>query len=83
MDRSANMWLQFLGKLDFFMNDYVKPKWEAAKERHTFENMISYATAFYTYFDAEHQRNFQKWTTTQASDSNVGSYFNGDGVNSG
>ena len=83
MDRSANMWLQFLGKLDFFMNDYVKPKWEAAKERHTFENMISYATAFYTYFDAEHQRNFQKWTTTQASDNNVGSYFNGDGVNSG
>ena len=83
MDRSANMWLQFLGKLDFFMNDYVKPKWEAAKERHTFENMFSYATAFYTYFDAEHQRNFQKWTTTQASDSNVGSYFNGDGVNSG
>ena len=83
MDRTANMWLQFLGKLDFFMNDYVKPKWEAAKANHTFENMVSYAETFYKYFDGEHQKNFQKWPTTQASDSNVGSYFNGDGVTRG
>ena len=83
MDRTANMWLQFLGKLDFFMNDYVKPKWEAAKAAHTFENMVSYAETFYTYFESEHLKNFQKWTTTQASDQNVASYFNGDGVNSG
>ena len=83
MDRTANMWLQLLGKLDFFMNDYVKPKWEAAKAAHTFENMVSYAEAFYKYFEPEHLKNFQKWTTTQASDNNVGSYFNGDGVNSG
>ena len=32
MDRTANPWLQFLGKLDFFMNDYVKPKWNAVRE---------------------------------------------------
>ena len=83
MDRTANMWLQLLGKLDFFMNDYVKPKWEAAKAAHTFENMVSYAETFYKYFEPEHLKNFQKWTTTQASDNNVGSYFNGDGVNSG
>ena len=83
MDRTANMWLQLLGKLDFFMNDYVKPKWEAAKANHTFENMVSYAETFYEYFDTEFEKNFQKWPTTQASDNNVGSYFNGDGVNSG
>ena len=83
MDRTANMWLQFLGKLDFFMNDYVKPKWEAAKANHTFEKMTSYAETFYQYFEPEHLKNFQKWTTTQASDQNVGSYFNGDGVRSG
>ena len=83
MDRTANMWLQFLGKLEFFMNDYVKPKWEAAKANHTFENMVSYAETLYKYFEPEYLRNFQKWTTTQASDNNVGSYFNGDGVNSG
>lgn len=83
MDRTANMWLQFLGKIDFFMNDYVKPKWAAAKAAHTFENMVSYAETFYKYFEPEYLKNFQKWPTTQASDSNVGSYFNGDGVNSG
>ena len=83
MDRSANMWLNLLGKLDFFMNDYVKPKWNAARENGTFENMISLAKTFYKYYDGEYAKNFAKWTTTQASDNNVGSYFNGDGVNSG
>ncbi len=83
MDRTANMWLQFLGKLDFFMNDYVKPKWNAARENKTFENMLSLANTYYKYYDAEYAKNFAKWTTTQASDNNVGSYFNGDGVNSG
>ena len=83
MDRTANMWFQFLGKLDFFMNDYVKPKWEAAKANGTFDKMVSFAETFYKYFDGEFQKNFQKWPTTQASDQNVASYFNGDGVRSG
>ncbi len=83
MDRTANMWLQFLGKMDWFMNDYVKPKWIAARNNSTFENMISLANTFYKYYDGEYTKNFTKWTTTQASDNNVGSYFNGDGVNSG
>lgn len=83
MDRTANMWLQLLGKLDFFMNDYVKPKWNAARENGTFEDMVKLAKTYYKYYDSEYAKNFAKWTTTQASDSNVGSYFNGDGVNSG
>ena len=83
MDRTANMWLQLLGKLDFFMNDYVKPKWNAARENGTFEDMIQLAKTYYKYYDGEYAKNFAKWTTTQASDSNVASYFNGDGVNSG
>lgn len=83
MDRTANMWLQLLGKLDFFMNDYVKPKWNAARENGTFEDMVKLAKTYYKYYDAEYAKNFAKWTTTQASDNNVGSYFNGDGVNSG
>ena len=45
--------------------------------------MITLANTFYKYYDGEYGRNFTKWTTTQASDNNVGSYFNGDGVNSG
>ena len=83
MDRTANMWLQLLGKLDFFMSDYVKPKWNAARENGTFEDMIQLAKTYYKYYDGEYAKNFAKWTTTQASDSNVASYFNGDGVNSG
>ena len=83
MDRTANMWLQLLGKLDFFMNDYVKPKWNAARENGTFEDMVKLAKTYYKYYDGEYAKNFAKWTTTQASDNNVGSYFNGDGVNSG
>ena len=83
MDRTANMWLQLLGKLDFFMNDYVKPKWNATRENKTFEKMLNMLDVYYKYFDAEYDRNFKKWPTTQASDNNVGQYFNGDGVNSG
>ena len=83
MDRTANMWLQLLGKLDFFMSDYVIPKWKAARQNKTFENMFSLVDVYYKYFDGEYAKNFAKWTTTQASDPNVSSYFNGDGVNSG
>jgi hypothetical protein len=83
MDRTANLWFQFLGKLDFFINDYVKPTWNAARENKTFEKMLGMLNVYYKYFDGEYDRNFAKWPTTQASDNNVGSYFNGDGVNSG
>lgn len=83
MDRTANMWLQLLGKLDFFMSDYVIPKWKAARQNKVLENMLSLVDVYYQYFDGEYAKNFAKWTTTQASDPNVSSYFNGDGVNSG
>ena len=83
MDRTANMWFQFLGKLDFFINDYVKPKWNTAKTNKVFENMLGMLDVYYKYFDGEYGRNFAKWTTTQASDSNVSSYFNGDGETRG
>lgn len=83
MDRTANMWLQLLGKLDFFMSDYVIPKWKAARQNKVFENMFSLVDTYYQYFEGEYAKNFAKWTTTQSSDPNVSSYFNGDGVNSG
>ena len=83
MDRTANMWLQLLGKMDFFMNDYVKPKWNTIRTNGVFEDMINLAKTYYAYYDGEYTKNFTKWNTTQASDSNVSSYFNGDGVNSG
>ena len=83
MDRTANMWLQLLGKFDFFMNDYVKPKWKTVRENRTFENMLNMLDVYYEFFEGEYERNFAKWPTTQASDSNVANYFNGDGVSRG
>ena len=83
MDRTANMWFQFLGKLDFFINDYVKPKWNTAKTNKVFENMLGMLDVYYKYFDGEYTRNFAKWTTTQASDQQVANYFNGDGETRG
>ena len=47
MDRTANMWLQLLGKMDFFMNDYVKPKWNAARTAGVFEDMMNLAKTYY------------------------------------
>ena len=83
MDRTANLWLQFLGKLDFFMNEYVKPKWNTVRQNKVFEKMLGMVNVYYKYFDGEYQKNFAKWPTTQASDQNVASYFNGDGVSRG
>ena len=83
MDRTANLWLQFLGKLDFFMNDYVKPKWNNIRTDKVFEKMLGMVNVYYKYFDGEYQKNFAKWPTTQASDQNVANYFNGDGVTRG
>ena len=83
MDRTANLWLQMLSKLDWFINDYVKPKWNAVKEAKVFEKALSMLDVYYKFYEGEYKKNFKKWTTTQASDNNVGSYFNGDGVNSG
>ena len=83
MDRTANLWFQLLNKLDFFINEYVKPKWNAVREAKVFENMLGMANVYYTYFEGEYKKNFAKWTTTQASDQNVAQYFNGDGVNRG
>jgi len=83
MNRTANLWLQLLNKLDFFIDDYVKPKWNAAKQNHVFDGMLNMLDVYYKYFEGEFKKNFAKWTTTQASDQNVANYFNGDGVNSG
>ena len=84
MNRTANMWFNLLNKFTWFINDYVKPKWQAAVQNKVFEGMVNMANTFYTYFEGEYKRNFVKWPTTQVtSDSNVSSYFNGDGERSG
>ena len=74
MDRTSNMWLQYLSKLDFFMN-VVKTKWNQVRENQVFENMFKYMRNSFKYYDYEARKNFTKWPEIKASDSNVGSYF--------
>ena len=74
MDRTSNMWLQYLGKLDFFMT-IVKQKWNLARENQVFEKMFRMIRNNFKYYDYEARKNFQKWPEIKASDNNVGSYF--------
>ena len=77
MDRTSNMWLQYLGKLDFFM-DVVKAKWNLARENQVFEKMFQLIRTYFKYYDYEARKNFQKWPEIKASDSQVGAYFSGE-----
>ena len=77
MDRTSNMWLQYLSKLDFFMN-IVKAKWNQARENQVFERMFQMIRVYFKYYDYEARKNFQKWPEIKASDSQVGAYFSGE-----
>ena len=77
MDRTSNMWLQLLGKLDFFM-DVVKAKWNRARENQVFEKMFQMIRVYFKYYDYEARKNFQKWPEIKASDDQVGAYFSGE-----
>ena len=79
MDRTSNMWLQYLNKLDFFINEYVKPKWNQARENQVFEKMFKMIRNNFKYYDYEARKNFQKWPEIKAQDGdNVGTYFSGE-----
>ena len=77
MDRTSNMWLQLLGKLDYFM-DVVKAKWNRARENQVFEKMFQMIRVYFKYYDYEARKNFAKWPEIKASDSQVGAYFSGE-----
>ena len=66
MDRTSNMWLQLLGKLDFFM-DLVKTRWNELREAQAFENLFQMMRTYFTNYDAEMHRNFYRWPTNDAS----------------
>ena len=77
MDRTSNMWLQYLGKLDFFMTK-VKAKWNQVREKQVFEKMFQMIRVYFKYYDYEARKNFAKWPEIKASDSQVGAYFSGE-----
>ena len=79
LNRTSNMWIQMLSKLDFFINDYVKPLWNQVRNEKVFENCIDMLKIYYKVYANEHNKNFQKWNKIAAQDGdNVGSYFNGE-----
>ena len=77
MDRTSNMWIQYLSKLDFFMK-VVKAKWNEVREKQVFEKMFQMIRVYFKYYDYEARKNFQKWPEIKASDSQVGAYFSGE-----
>ena len=78
LDRTSNMWLQCLSKLDFFITDYVKPLWNAVREEKVFENCIDMLKVYYQVYANEYKKNFTKWTSINPDDPNVSSYFGGE-----
>ena len=74
MDRTANLWLQMFSKLDFFIDEYVKPLWNQVRDEKVFEKCIEMLKIYYKVYDNEHKKNFQKWTSIMPSDPNL-NYF--------
>ena len=79
LDRTSNMWIQMLSKLDFFINDYVKPLWNSIREEQLFEKCIKMLEVYYKVYDNERQKTFSRWKDLpNPDDSNVASYFSGE-----
>ena len=78
LDRTSNMWIQTLSKLDFFINDYVKPLWKQVRDEKVFENCVEMLKVYYKAYANEHKKNFTKWTSINPDDPNVSSYFGGE-----
>ena len=67
VDRTHNMWLQLLYKLDFFVNDYVKVKWNTIRDEQAFEGMFHMMREHFAANDAEIHRNHYKWPQNDAA----------------
>ena len=79
LDRTSNMWIQQLSKLDFFINDYVKPLWNQVREERVFEKCVEMLKIYYKVYENEQVLNFNKWNSTpNPDDPNVSSYFSGE-----
>ena len=66
VDRTSNMWIQLMGKLDFF-NDIVKAKWNKLREEQAFENMFHMVNTYFEEYDLEIQKNHSRWPTNDAA----------------
>lgn len=78
LDRTSNLWLQMLSKLDFFIDDYVKPLWNKVRNDKVFENCIDMLKVYYKVYANEHKKNFNKWQSIDPDDSSVLQYWSGE-----
>lgn len=67
VDRTHNMWIQLFSKLDFFMNDYVKAKWNTLREEKSFEEFFKLIRTYFNDYDGEIQKNHKKWPQNDAA----------------
>ena len=67
VDRTHNMWVQLFYKLDFFVKDYVKVKWNAMRESNAFEDMFVMMRTYFSDYDLEIQKNHTKWPQNDAA----------------
>ena len=67
VDKTHNMWIQLFTKIDFFMNDYVKPRWNTIRDEKAFEGMMTMMKQHFADNDLEIQRNHYKWPQNDAA----------------
>lgn len=67
VDRTHNMWIQLFSKIDFFMNDYVKARWNLIREEKGFEEFFVLMKTYFNDYDLEIQKNHKKWPQNDAA----------------
>ena len=67
VDVTHNMWLQLLMKLDFFVNQYVKVRWQTLMQEKAFDGMMDMMKKHFADNDAEIKRNHYKWPQNDAA----------------
>ena len=67
VDRTHNMWIQLFYKLDFFVNEYVKVRWNQMREEQAFEEMFKMMRTYFHDYDLEIKKNHTKWPQNDAA----------------
>ena len=67
MNSTHNMWIQLIYGLNFFVEDFVRPKWNALRDAEVFEDMFHMMNEHFTNYDAEIKRNHYKWPQNDAA----------------
>ena len=67
VDRTHNMWIQLFYKLNFFVDEYVKVRWNLIREEQAFELMFKMMRTYFNDYDKSIQKNHTKWPQNDAA----------------